>query len=349
VFLAQGVRVGFEMADVLDQSEVDALLAAVGGSEDSSSPEAILSSQSNQTVVKKKVAVYDFNHPERVSKDQMRALEGIHEGFARNFGAALSAFLRTIVEVKIADTEQLTYSEFIHSLPNPTCFNLLSVKPWEGSVCLELSPLIIFPIIDRLLGGANVDSFIPQRPLTTIEQRLVGRITDRALKLLSDAWSSLGVAGLELTQSESNPHLVQVVAPNEVVVVITFEIRLSNKSGTMCLCVPFTTIEPVLDKLATQSWLSYRKKDTGINHKEKIADNIKGATVNMRAFLAQTTISLAQLMGLQVGDIIQTEKLASQELIIQIEGKNKFAGRMGQHRGNRAIRVTRRAGAEERL
>jgi flagellar motor switch protein FliM len=337
------------MADVLDQSEVDALLAAVGGAEETAAPESLLTPSGEKATTKKKVAVYDFNHPERVSKDQMRALEGIHEGFARNFGAALSAFLRTIVEVKIADTEQLTYSEFIHSLPNPTCFNLLSVKPWDGSVCMEISPLIIFPIIDRLLGGANVDSFIPQRPLTTIEQRLVGRITERALKLLCDAWSSLGVGSFDLTQSESNPHLVQVVAPNEVVVVITFEIRLSAKSGTMCLCVPFTTLEPVLDKLATQSWLSYRKKESGVNHGKKIAENIKGATVNMRAFLAQTTISLGQLMGLQVGDIIQTEKLASQELIVQVEGKNKFSGRLGQHRGNRAIRVTRLAQPEERL
>ncbi|MFA5864104.1 MAG: flagellar motor switch protein FliM [Phycisphaerae bacterium] len=336
------------MADVLDQSEVDALLAAVGGADQPSQVEAPAPAVGIKPV-RKEVTVYDFKRPERVSKDQMRALEGIHEAFARNFGAALSAFLRTIVEVKIGDTEQLTYSEFLHSLPNPTCFNLLGVKPWGGSFCLEVSPLIIFPIIDRLLGGANVDTFIPQRPLTTIEQRLVGRIIDRALKLLGDAWSTLGVTGFDLSQSESNPHLVQVVAPNEVVVVITFELRLAGKSGTMCLCVPFTTIEPVLDKLATQNWLSYRKQDNGINHGQKIAENVKSATINLRSFLAQTTISLGQLMSLQVGDIIQTEKLANKELLVQIEGKNKFAGRLGQFRGNRAIRVTRRAEMDERI
>lgn len=341
------------MTDVLDQSEVDALLAAVGGGPETATPAAAAGTMNAeptaQPPARREVAVYDFKRPERVSKDQMRAIEGIHEAFARNFGAAMSAFLRTIMEVKIADTEQLTFSEFIHSLPNPTCFNLLAARPWDGSVCLEISPLIIFPIIDRLLGGANVDSFIPQRPLTTIEQRLVGRITERVLKLLGDAWSSLGIQEFQLTQSESNPHLVQVVAPNEVVVVITFELRLAGKSGTMCLCIPFTTIEPVLDKLATQNWLSYRKKDTGVNHGQKIAESIKGATVNLRSFLAHTTISLDQLMKLQVGDIIQTEKLASAELIVQIEGKNKFAGRLGQFRGNRAIRVTRRAEADERL
>jgi len=337
------------MADVLDQSEVDALLAAVGDAEEPAAADTLLAPAVDAKPAKKEVTVYDFKRPERVSKDQMRALEGIHEGFARNFGAALSAFLRTIIEVKISDTEQLTFSEFIHSLPNPTCFNLLTVKPWDGSVCLEISPLIIYPIIDRLLGGAHVDAFIPQRALTTIEQRLVGRITERALKLLGDAWSSLGVTGFELTQSESNPHLVQVVAPNEVVVVVTLELRLGSKSGTMCLCVPFTTLEPVLDKLATQSWLSYRRKDTGINHGKRIAESVKGAAVNVAAYLAQTTISMGQLMGLQVGDIIQTEKLASAELIVQVEGKNKFAGRLGQFRGNRAVRVTRLAQPDERL
>ena len=196
----------------------------------------------------KAFTIYDFKRPERVSKDQMRAIEGIHEAFARNFGASMSAFLRSIVEVKIGDTEQLTYNEFIHSLPNPTCFNLLNIRPWDGSICLEISPMIIFPLLDRLLGGATNETFIPQRALTTIEQRLVGRIIDRALKLLTDSWSSLGTTEMQLTQSESNPHLVQVVAPNEVVVVITFELKLTGKSGTMCLCIPFTTLEPVLDK-----------------------------------------------------------------------------------------------------
>ncbi len=336
------------MADVLDQSEVDALLAAVSGTEDTAAVDSSVAAGPKKTI-QGAITVYDFKRPERVSKDQMRALEGIHEAFARNFGASLSAFLRTIVEVKIADTEQLTFSEFIHSLPNPTCFNLLGIKPWEGSICMEMSPLIIFPIIDRLLGGSSTDTVVPQRPLTTIEQRLVGRIIDRGLQLLTDSWSSLGVTEVSLLQSESNPHLVQVVAPNEVVVVITFELRLTGKSGTMSLCVPFTTIEPVLDKLATQSWLSYRKKDTAVNHGQRIAENIKGATVNARAFLAETTISMGQLMHLQVGDIIQTEKLANMELIVQVEGRNKFAGRLGQFRGNRAIRVTRLASPEERL
>lgn len=333
------------MTDVLDQSDVDALLAAVDTTSEQTVEGILATDHAQQT---HEVGLYDFKRPERVSKDQIRALEGIHEAFSRNFGAAMSGFLRTILEVRVADTEQLTYSEFIHSLPNPTCFNLLSVAPLEGSVCLELSPLIIFPVVDRLLGGTSVDAFIPQRALTSIEQRLVGRIIGRAIEILGDAWSSLGITKFELTETESNPHLVQVVAPNETVVVITFELKLAARAGTMSLCVPFSTIEPVLHKLATQSWMSYRKKDI-TDEKDRVYANLKNATVDVYAYLAETKISVKDLMALEEGDVIQTEKLASSDVVVQVEGRNKFAGRMGQLRDNRAIRLTRFADPDERL
>ncbi len=170
------------MAEVLDQAEVDALLAAVDSGQIDQQTAEVIGPPGGRKSATKDVRLYDFKRPERVSKDQIRALEAIHEGFARNFGASLSAFLRTIIEVRVATVEQLTYSEFIHSLPNPTCFNLLTAQPLEGQMCLEISPLIIYPVIDRLLGGSNNDLFIPQRPLTGIEWRLVGKITARALQ-----------------------------------------------------------------------------------------------------------------------------------------------------------------------
>ncbi len=232
------------MADVLDQSEVDALLAAVEtGGVETASDRALVSRPATPT---RDVHAYDFKRPERVSKEQMRALEGIHESFGRSFGAFLSGFLRTIVEIRLATAEQLTYSEFIHSLPNPTNFNVLTAEPLEGQLCLEISPLIIYPIIDRLLGGSNSELFIPQRPLTLIEQRLVGRITDRALTVLTESWSELVDVKFKITEVESNPHLVQMVAPNEVVVVLGFEIKMAGRAGTMSLCIPFNVIEPAI-------------------------------------------------------------------------------------------------------
>jgi flagellar motor switch protein FliM len=204
------------MPDLLDQSEVDALLATVDqGAVKGETVPKVFSREKRLGEVE--IKPYDFKRPERVSKDQMRALEALHEGFARNFGAALSGYLRTIVEISVANIEQLTFSEFIHALPNPTCFNLLSAKPLDGQMCLEISPLIVYPIIDRLLGGSNADLFIPQRPLTQIEWRLVKRMTDRALATLSEAWGNVTPVAFELTETESNPQLVQIVPPNEVV------------------------------------------------------------------------------------------------------------------------------------
>src|SRR3954468_4283172 len=336
------------MSNVLEQSEVDALLAAVDTGQVNSSGHASAGIGGHPQVFARNgkpasldVHVYDFKRPERVSKDQMRALEPLHEGFGRNFGAALSGYLRTIIEVNVANIEQLTYSEVIYSLPNPTCFNLLKADQLDGQLCLEISPLIIYPIIDRLLGGSNADLFIPQRPLTQIEQRLVQRITDRATHHLSEAWSNLTPVTFKVEDFESNPQLVQIVPPNETVVVVGFELKMGNRAGTMSLCIPYNVIEPIMGTLANQRWFRYQKKGAHEDPARKLTRNVSNAPVEARAFLARTTIMINDLMNLQVGDIITTDKATTGDAFIQVEGKNKFHGQIGQFRGNRAIRITR--------
>jgi len=328
------------LGEVLDQSEVDALLAAVdtGAVKPDAGPASFAPGAAGGAP---DVQVYDFKRPERVSKDQMRALEALHEGFGRNFGAALSGYLRTIIEVSVAHIEQLTYSEFIHSLPNPTCFNLLKAEQLDGQLCLEISPLIIYPIIDRLLGGSNADLFIPQRPLTQIEQRLVQRITDRATQHLSEAWSNLTPVTFSVNDFESNPQLVQIVPPNETVVVIGFELKMGNRAGTMSLCIPYNVIEPIMGVLAAQNWFSYQRKGGQEDHVRKLTRNVNNAPVEMRAILAQTTIRLQELLSLQVGDLITTDKPIDKDVLIQVEGRNKFTGQVGQLRGNKSVRITR--------
>ncbi len=339
------------MSSVLEQSEVDALLAAVDDGQVQQSPSA---PQANAPVVfgragrqQADVHIYDFKRPERVSKDQMRALEALHEGFSRNFGAALSGYLRTIIEVSVANIEQLTYSEFIHSLPNPTCFNLLKAEQLDGQLCLEISPLIIYPIIDRLLGGSNADLFIPQRPLTQIEQRLVQRITDRATQHLSEAWSNLTEMTFSVHDFESNPQLVQIVPPNETVVVVGFELKLGNRAGTMSLCIPYNVIEPIMGVLAAQNWFSYHRKGGHEDHQRKLRRNVGNAPVEMRAFLAQTTIKMSELLSLRVGDIITTDKPCRSDVLIQVEGRHKFMGQVGQFRNCKSIRITRVSATDE--
>ena len=339
------------MSEVLNQGEIDALLASVGVDDAKPvggaavAPVAAPTSESTSDVV----TAYDFKRPERVSKDQIRALASIHDGFARNFGATLSGFLRTIVDVRVVGVEQLAYSEFIHSLPNPTCFVTVQAAPLEGQICLELSPLIVYPIIDRLLGGNNTELFIPQRPLTSIEWRLMNRLIERALEHLSEAWRNLIDVRFEIVEVESNPQLVHIVAPTEVVVYITFEIRMGQSAGTMSMCIPFNTIESVLSKLTTQSWFGYRTKGVNDEQQRRLLRTLRHSKIGLTAFLGQSKIRLSELRGLRPGDLLQLDKLADGDLILQIEGRTKFAGTAGQFRGCRALKVTRPAEIDEPL
>src|ERR1044072_4864592 len=159
--------------DVLSQAEVESLLSALDGRE----ADVIADAASSRIKHRDKISPYDFQRPQRVGKEQMRSLQTMHEGFGRNFGAALSGLLRSIVEVKLTSVDQLTYSEFVFSLENPTCFNLLKADPLEGHLILDINPSILYPIIDRLLGGGRDSSTVTRRPLTEIELRLVSRIT----------------------------------------------------------------------------------------------------------------------------------------------------------------------------
>ena len=337
------------MADALEQNEIDALLASVGDEEAPSEPADAHGALEIPEMPRAEAAQpYDFKRPERVSKDQIRAIGSIHEVFARNFGVTLSGLMRTIVDVRVVGVEQLTYNEFIHSLPNPTSFMILQAPPLEGQMCLEMSPLIVYPMIDRLLGGSNRQTFIPQRPLTSIEWRLIQRLIAKALEHLSEVWRNLVAATFELVQTESNPQLVHIVAPNEVVVFITFEIKLGHTAGTMSLCVPFNTIESVLGRLTTKSWF-YKPKEPNPTQQQRLLRNLVKGSVEMVTYLGESSIRLSELRDLRPGDLLPLDKRASGELIVQIADRNKFAGRPGQLRGNKAVRITRAAEPDEKL
>src|SRR5207248_7625997 len=210
---------------------------------------------------REKVTPYDCKRPGRVGKGQMRALQSLHEGFGRNFGAQLSALLRCIVEVKLTSVDQVTYGEFVFSLENPTCFNLLRAEPLEGNLILDINPSILYPIIDRLLGGGKDSGPVSRRPLTEIELRLVGRLTSLFLQELKRAWENVLDLKLAVERVESNPQLVQIVPPNEVVVLISFELTLGEVRGMMNLCIPFNSIERIGNKLSSNSWVSYGRRN----------------------------------------------------------------------------------------
>ena len=331
------------VGDVLSQAEVESLLSAMEG--DTAAKQAAGAAREKAVEAsapgksREKVAPYDFKRPERVGKEQMRALQTLHEGFSRNFGAALSGLLRSIVDVKLTSVDQLTYSEFVFSLENPTCFNLIRAEPLEGNLILDINPSILYPFIDRLLGGGRDPGPLARRPLTEIELRLVSRITNLFLEQLHDAWLNVLDLRLSVERVESNPQLVQIVPPNEVIVLISFELTLGDIRGMMNFCIPFNTIERIGNKLSSNTWITYGKRTSTAESRAQIGRNLKGALVQLVAQLADTKITTGELLGLRVGDIITTDKDIHDPLVVSIEGVPKFRAHAGAFKGRKAIRI----------
>ncbi len=288
---------------------------------------------------RQRVVAYDFKRPERVGKEQMRALQSLHEGFARNFGASLSALLRSIVEVKLISVDQLTYSEFVYSLEIPTCFNLLKPTPLEGNWILDLSPSLLYPIIDRMLGGGSMQDTAPKRPLSEIELRLTSRITNVFLRELASAWVNAVELKTVVERVESNPQLVQIVPPNEVVILVSFELTMGKIRGMVNLCIPFNTIERIGNKLTANSWVGYASSRYSDTTKERIAKQIDGAHAEVIVTLAHSKIRTEDLFALQIGDIISTEKDIHTPLDVEIQGVVKFVASPGAFKGRKAINI----------
>ena len=338
------------MPQILEQSEIDALLSAVDQGAIVADPaDAAAAGKSGPASRGTQVRVYDFKRPERVSKEQMRSLESLHETFSRNFGAGLSGHLRTIVEIHIISIEQMTYAEFLQLLPNPTCMHLLSCKPLEGNLILEINPLIVFPIIDRLLGGGNETAFIPDRALTPIETVLVHRITQRALDCLKEAWNPVKEIDFTVVHTESNPAMVQIVPPNEVVVVVGFEIGMAGRSGMMSFCIPYNVIEPIMGEFTGHTWSAYTRSGKGDAAREAISDRLSGSPLEVTAYLGETSISLSELMQLKPGDILKTDKPADGQLLMTVNNKPKFRGKPVVFKGKKAVVLTRLALPQERV
>lgn len=330
--------------DVLTQAEVESLLNAMarGAAAEASAAapvETPLPPELGSPRPREKITPYDFKRPERVGKEQMRALQTLHEGFGRNFAAGLSAMLRAMVEVKLTSVDQLTYSEFVFSLENPTCFNLLKAEPLEGHLILDINPSILYPIIDRLLGGGREPTQLARRPLTEIELRIVSRITTLFLEELRRAWQNVLELHFEVVRVESNPQLAQIVPPNEVVVVISFELALGEIRGMVNLCIPYNAIERIGAKLSSNSWVAYGRRIPSPEHVEQIRRTLRGSLVPVAVRLARTRITAGELIGLRVGDIIITEKDVRTPLLVFVGNTPKFRASPGIFKGHKAIRI----------
>jgi len=327
--------------DVLSRNDVESLLRSLDGAAPAAAPAAAASAKADtkKPASKVRVLAYDFKRPERVGKEQMRALQSLHDGFSRNVGASLSAVLRSIVEVRLISVDQLTYSEFVYSLEIPTCFNLLKPLPLEGNWVLDISPSLLYPIIDRMLGGTIGAESSLKRPLSEIELRLASRISSVFLRELEVAWSNVIDLKIEVERVESNPQLVQIVPPNEVVIMVSFELSLGAIRGMANLCIPFNTIERVGSKLTSNSWVGYASIRANSETTGRLISRLDGSMADVVVTLARSTIKSADLFDLEVGDIISTEKDISHPLEVEIANKTKFLASAGAFKGRKAIQI----------
>lgn len=337
--------------DTLSQSQVESLLKQMessagapprpggddfdAGSEDASA----VPSPATHAAPGPRAINYDFKRPERVGKEQMRAMQSLHEGLARSFGATVSGMLRTMLEVKLISVDQLTYSEFVFSLDNPSCFNVLKPEPLEGHWILDISPGLSYAIVDRMLGGDPHPVEGIRRPLTEIENRLIGRMVTAFNLEVKEIWRNIIDLDLTVQRVESNPQLVQIVPPNEVIILIGLEVALGRNRGMMNLCIPFNTIERFNSQLSNNGWVGYSKNGPSDESRQRVSQFIDDAKVEVVVTLAESRIRTGDLLDLSVGDVITTEKDAHSPLELAVQSVPKFTVRPGAHRGKKAVRI----------
>jgi len=323
------------MADILSQNEIDALLSAFATGEGSPEP----ASEEEERV--REVKVYDFNHPDRFSKDQIRTMHNLHDHFARIFSISLSAFLRTIVEVKLVSVDQISYEEFIRSIPNPTSLNIINMDPLEGKALIELSPTLSFPVVDRLMWAGRA-MCKKNRELTEIEQTIIEKVLYRAFDCLHEAWANVLPLNLSLEQSETNPQLLmQLYLPSEMVILMTFEVTMGEISGTLSFCIPYPTLEPIANQLSSTSWYAASKKDLSEEHAEVLYDRLRRVSIPIVAYVGAARITLRDLLELQEGDVIQLNKNTRDDFVVRIGDEYRYLAKPGIRHNHNAIQITK--------
>ncbi len=319
------------MADILSQEEIDALLEVVDDDGDASDiDEQDLAHQ-------KQVTLYDFKRPNRVSKEQLRAFKSIHDKMARSLSSQVSAVMRSIVEIQLHSVDQMTYGEFLMSLPSPTSFNIFSMKPLEGAAILEINPSIAFPMIDRLLGGKG-DPYESSREFSDIELNLLDTLLRQIMQNLKEAWSSITEIFPSVDAKESSPNVVQIVAQNEIVIMVVMEIIIGHSSGMMSICYPVISLETVLSRLASRDLMLSDTSSKKSRNKELQA-LIAGANVIVSGYLGDATLTLKEILDLQVGDIVRLDTIADDTIIVSVDGREKYIASIGLQRYRKTLQI----------
>ena len=311
------------MTEVLSQDEIDQLLTAI------SSGDVETEDVTRQATDQRKIKIYDFKRPDKFSKEQIRTVSIMHETFARLTTTSLSAQLRSLVQVHVASVDQLTYEEFIRSIPNPTTLAVINMDPLKGSSVLEIDPAITFSIIDRLFGGKG-ESIKVSRDLTDIESSVMEGIVVRILGNMREAWSQVIDLRPRLGQIETNPQFAQIVPPNEMVVLVTLETKVGDVEGMMNFCIPYLTIEPIISKLSAQYWYSSVRRGATTENLNILRERLATVDVNVYAEIGSMDLTVREVLALTVGDIVRLPNVRSGDpMTLNVGSRPKFLCRPG--------------------
>lgn len=320
------------MAKILSQDEIDALLTTVSsGEQEGENPE--FDDDRLRSVV-----AYDFKHPNRVSKDQIRTLENMHDNFAGHFASMLSTVLRSIVDVDLVSVDQITYSEFIMSLVTPSCTYTFSAEPLEGVCLVDFNPTLTFAVIDRMFGGHG-KILETEREMTGIERSVMQKLTGRTYKELEKSWEHLVRIKTEQKSLETNPQFIQIVPPGETVVVISFQVRMFQSTGLLTMCYPYVSLEPIVAKLSAQNWIDATKKKNQEEDRTTNIHNVKKVGITVAAELLQTRIKMQEFLDLRVGDVVPSETKINVPISITVNRRKKWLARPGISGKKRAFQV----------
>ncbi len=331
------------MNQVLSQSEVDALLAAVSDGEVQTAEGGSGggSSGGSSKVEDKKVVAYDLTSQDRIIRGRLPQLEVIYEKFMRAFRVSLSSSLRKIASISLTSTEFLKFGEFINTLPMPTCMSVLRFGNLRGSALMVIESKLAYALVDSFFGGAERPfTKIDGKEFTPIELSIVRKVVELAISDLEMAWASVEKIGCSFVRTEQNPQFVGIVPPTDVVIASTFDVELENATGTISMVVPYATIEPIKQKLSSgfqvESDQTDKKLWTAI-----IKEQLMETSLDIKVNLGETQIRLSDLMELKLGDVIPLTQDATGELDIQVEDVKKFKGYYGNHHGTVAVQITR--------
>lgn len=321
------------MNEVLSQDEIDQLLTAISSGD-------VETEEISQPSENRKIKIYDFKRPDKFSKEQIRTVSIMHETFARLTTTSLSAQLRSLVQVHVASVDQLTYEEFIRSIPNPTTLGIINMDPLKGSAIMEIDPAITFSIIDRLFGGQGESTKVT-RDLTDIENTVMEGIVVRILGNMREAWSQVIDLRPRLGQIETNPQFAGIVPPTEMVVLVTLETKIGDVEGMMNFCIPYLTIEPIISKLSAQYWYSSVRRGATTENLNILRDRLSTIEVPLVVEIGSMNLMVREVLGLKTNDIIRLQTThVSDDMALKVGDRKKFWCRPGQVGNKLAVQIT---------